>query len=87
MYFRHWPESNATGEFTFSQCNKLHRIASSVAGKKKKGCGGNMSLSLRADTIFGTVARGMILAMVLGFVLFYILPPILARLFVRLGWL
>jgi uncharacterized protein YqhQ len=46
-----------------------------------------MSLSLRADSIFGTVARGMILAVVLGFVLFYILPPILARLFVRLGWL
>jgi uncharacterized protein YqhQ len=46
-----------------------------------------MSLSLRADTTFGTVARGMILAVVLGFLLFYILPPILARLFVRLGWL
>ncbi len=45
-----------------------------------------MSLSLCADSIFGAFVRGTVLAVVIGLLLFGVLPPILARLFVRLGW-
>ncbi len=46
-----------------------------------------MSFSLRSDAMAGIVLRGMVLAVVFGMLLFYFLPPILARMFLRLGWL
>ena len=46
-----------------------------------------MLLSLRSSSMVGIVARGMVLAVALGILLFYFLPPVLVRLFLRLGWL